>query len=308
MRIRTIKPSFWRSDDITALPMDMRVLFIGLWSYVDDNGVGLDDYRQIAADLFALEEDQNAIRVYVREGLATLSRGLLVVRYKIDDKSYLFIPTWDLHQKIDRPGKPRYPRPPQDIDPLASTNGQSVDQVAQVSRESRESLAPVVGEVEEEGRRGEGGTSSPAQADDQRSAQARGDTAPAGAAPPRTRGTRIPDDFTVTPAMVAWAREHTPHVDGRLETEKFIDYWQAKAGRDATKIDWVKTWRNWMRNAEERAPRTPRGVQANGLSIGTAGQRCANLQQFKGRFTDDGRLTDSVDGNTPVLRVISEGA
>src|SRR5690554_4053271 len=34
------------------------------------------------------------------------------------------------------------------------------------------------------------------------------------------RGTRIPDDFTVTPAMVQWAREKVPHVDGRLETEK----------------------------------------------------------------------------------------
>ncbi|WP_031467120.1 hypothetical protein [Sciscionella sediminilitoris] len=69
-----------------------------------------------------------------------------------------------------------------------------------------------------------------------------------------TRGTRIPDDFAATPEMVTWAREHTPHVDGRTETAKFIDYWQAKTGKDATKLDWVATWRNWMRNAAERAP------------------------------------------------------
>lgn len=71
----------------------------------------------------------------------------------------------------------------------------------------------------------------------------------------RSRGTRIPEDFTVSPDMVAWARERTPHVDGRLETEKFINYWQAASGQKATKRDWPATWRNWMLNAEERAPR-----------------------------------------------------
>lgn len=68
------------------------------------------------------------------------------------------------------------------------------------------------------------------------------------------RGTRIPDDFEVTPEMVAWARERVPHVDGRTETEKFVNYWRAKTGKDATKIDWVATWRNWMLNAADRHP------------------------------------------------------
>lgn len=66
----------------------------------------------------------------------------------------------------------------------------------------------------------------------------------------KARGSRIPDDFSVTPAMVAWARERCPNVDGRLETEKFVNYWQSKAGRDATKLDWTATWRNWMLNAK----------------------------------------------------------
>jgi hypothetical protein len=68
------------------------------------------------------------------------------------------------------------------------------------------------------------------------------------------RGTRIPDDFTVTPAMVAWARERCPHVDGRRETEKFINHWRSKPGANATKLDWVATWRNWMLTAADHAP------------------------------------------------------
>jgi hypothetical protein len=35
----------------------------------------------------------------------------------------------------------------------------------------------------------------------------------------------------------------------RLEAEKFKDYWTAKSGKDATKLDWEATWRNWCRSA-----------------------------------------------------------
>lgn len=69
------------------------------------------------------------------------------------------------------------------------------------------------------------------------------------------RGTRIPDDFTVTPEMVAWALDKTPHVNGRLETEKFTNYWRAKAGSGAIKRDWILTWKNWMLTAAERSGR-----------------------------------------------------
>lgn len=78
---------------------------------------------------------------------------------------------------------------------------------------------------------------------------------PTGAAPPRKRGVRLPDDFAVTPDMIAWAHQNVPHVNGRAETERFTDYWRAKAGRDATKLDWTATWRNWMRRAAEQQPR-----------------------------------------------------
>ena len=68
------------------------------------------------------------------------------------------------------------------------------------------------------------------------------------------RGQRIPDDFTVSSEMVEWARAKVPHVDGRRETEKFINYWQAASGQKAVKRDWPATWRNWMLTAAERLP------------------------------------------------------
>lgn len=73
--------------------------------------------------------------------------------------------------------------------------------------------------------------------------------------PSRRRATRLPADFKVTPEMVAWASTNAPNVNGRFETAQFIDYWNAKSGKDATKTDWVATWRRWMREAEQRAAR-----------------------------------------------------
>lgn len=71
----------------------------------------------------------------------------------------------------------------------------------------------------------------------------------------RATATRIPDDFYPTPEMQEWFKREGLHEaipSPRIEHEKFCDYWGAKGGPDARKIDWVKTWRNWMRSAAER--------------------------------------------------------
>jgi hypothetical protein len=76
----------------------------------------------------------------------------------------------------------------------------------------------------------------------------------ASSAPPRAKARskrRIPDDFEVTPAMIAWAKEHTPLI-GAAETLRFVDYWR---GSGTTKADWEATWRNWMRKAQTDAER-----------------------------------------------------
>lgn len=72
MRIRSIKPEYWRSRSISCLSLEDRLLFIGLWSYVDDNGVGLDRLSTITADLFAddLERDPRGAFARVSRGLA----------------------------------------------------------------------------------------------------------------------------------------------------------------------------------------------------------------------------------------------
>lgn len=68
---------------------------------------------------------------------------------------------------------------------------------------------------------------------------------------PRRNGTRIPDIFRVTDPMAEWAANDCPDVDIPVETQKFVNYWKAKSGRDATKLDWQRTWQNWILKAQQ---------------------------------------------------------
>lgn len=112
MRIRSIKPEFWRSDDINVMCIEDRLLFVGLWSYVDDNGVGIDRYPNICADLFAhdLSVSPHDTLMRVQDGLKRLQALGVIVRYSVDSKDYLEIANWEKHQRINRPSPGRYPR------------------------------------------------------------------------------------------------------------------------------------------------------------------------------------------------------
>ncbi|MBM1556685.1 YdaU family protein [Sulfitobacter mediterraneus] len=62
---------------------------------------------------------------------------------------------------------------------------------------------------------------------------------------------RLPENWTLPKQYGDWAIEQGwPDQAVRLEAEKFRDFWVSKAGRDAAKLDWLATWRNWMRNSK----------------------------------------------------------
>lgn len=105
-------------------------------------------------------------------------------------------------------------------------------------------------------------------------------TAPADAAAnakPTRRGTRLPDGWFPDRTPGALKLESTHNHDWlQRELERFADYWQSQAGQRGTKLDWTKTWCNWIRSAEDRQPRssqqetdawyraTEQRIQANG--------------------------------------------
>jgi hypothetical protein len=66
--------------------------------------------------------------------------------------------------------------------------------------------------------------------------------------------------------MAKWARENVPGLidagRGKTETDRFRDYWRSIPGAKGRKLDWIATWHNWMRRADDDlAGRTPRSAR-----------------------------------------------
>ncbi|MEZ2131883.1 MULTISPECIES: hypothetical protein [unclassified Sinorhizobium] len=72
----------------------------------------------------------------------------------------------------------------------------------------------------------------------------------------RQRPTRLPADFL--PDLRFAAEKGLSQAQAAVEAAKFRNYWTAKAGADALKLDWQATWRNWVLNALPKGARDAR--------------------------------------------------
>lgn len=67
----------------------------------------------------------------------------------------------------------------------------------------------------------------------------------------RARGCRLPPDWALSNADACFALPLVGERRMAQETEKFRDYWHARAGPGGVKLDWPATWRMWIRKAVE---------------------------------------------------------
>lgn len=113
MRIRSTKPEFWKSRLITSVSWDARLVLKGLESYVDDNGVGVDDIELIVTDVFPRDMFASPRETVARvsEAITELHRAGLVWRYEGESDHLLYISFWESVQRIDKAGRGRNPRP-----------------------------------------------------------------------------------------------------------------------------------------------------------------------------------------------------
>ncbi len=78
--------------------------------------------------------------------------------------------------------------------------------------------------------------------------------------PKTKKGSRLADDWELPEDWRQWALVNCPAASPEMvdrEALKFANFWQAKAGRDASKLDWRKTFQNWCLTAFSRAPLRP---------------------------------------------------
>jgi len=136
-RIRSIKPEFFTSLTIADLPLSARLTFIGLWTYVDDNGVGPADPRLIRAAIWPLEETPDILQ-RTREDLQRLQEAGLITLYEASGRPLVYVKSWDEHQKVSHPRKPRF-LTPHDVPHVADQDSSDSPEDYRSAPEGRES-------------------------------------------------------------------------------------------------------------------------------------------------------------------------
>ncbi len=245
MRIRSTKPEFWKSRRIASVDWDARLVLKGLESYVDDNGVGVDDIELIVTDVFPRDMFANPRETVARvsEAIRSLHRAGLVHRYEANGDHLLYISFWEEVQRIDKPGKGRNPRPDGTFDYKESEIRESV-------ASPPETLAPGTGE---QGNRGTGEQGNSARS-------ARG----ARKAPAK----RLPEDWAPTDAHRKKAAELG--VDLELEADRFRLHAEAN---DRRAVRWDAAFSMWLSKATPPLP----GMGARGNANDRRAQDTAAL-------------------------------
>lgn len=140
MRLRVVQPDFYDTEQIGALSWDARLVLIGLWSYVRDEGVGKDNVGQIIGTLypFDAEKDYEGTRQRVSAALDELQAFGLIVRFEADGVRYIEITDWLSWQNPPRPSKKRYPT-------SAEVAGDTPERLMTVSADSPNALTKHLG-------------------------------------------------------------------------------------------------------------------------------------------------------------------
>lgn len=92
-RARNIKPAFFTNDDLVQLPMQDRMLFIGLWTLADREGRLEDRPMRIKMQVFPADD------INVDESLTRLASTGMLIRYEVDGGRYIEIVNFTKHQR-----------------------------------------------------------------------------------------------------------------------------------------------------------------------------------------------------------------
>lgn len=98
-RIRTIKPEFWRDEDLSKVGPEAALLAIGLLNHSDDEGYFSANPKLIEADVFPLRELSGSVPLMMEE----LRRiGYIVLFSGSDGKRYGQVVNFEKHQVINK--------------------------------------------------------------------------------------------------------------------------------------------------------------------------------------------------------------
>lgn len=95
-RARGIKPGFFRNADLAELPVEARLLFVGLWTLADREGRLEDRPKQIKMEVFPADNFD------VDQLLGMIANAGMLERYQIGGRRYLQVTNFTKHQNPHR--------------------------------------------------------------------------------------------------------------------------------------------------------------------------------------------------------------
>lgn len=228
-RTRQIKPDFFLNEQMAeTCSLGARLLFIGLWTIADREGLLEERPAKIKAQLFPY--DNQVTRSTIIEWLNELAKENFIIRYSVENYDLIWIRTFKKHQHchIKEQGS-QLPDPPKDI----VKPGASPVQVREKHRTSP-SASTSTSTYGIRNTESGGNASHSLRAAKRRSRL--------------SQKTGAPDEFEISDSLKEWASKTAPLVCLKGETENFLDYHRAKGNSFK---DWDAAWRTWIRRAQK---------------------------------------------------------
>ena len=235
-RARNIKPSIMDNDQLAELAPLSRLLFVYLWMLADREGRLEDRPKRIAAQALPFDRDADAGAM-----LDDLAAAGFLIRYRVDGVALIQITNFAKHQNP-------HPREAPSLLPPHQGNTKATprqDQGNAKDMPSRaDSLIPDVlipdSLISDSGQR-EVAPDPPPPREEPETRSPKGS---------RLSLQSMPDEYR------DFCRQERPDLSPSATWDRFRDHWTAKPGKDGVKLDWLATWRNWVRG--ERAMPQPR--------------------------------------------------
>lgn len=298
-RARNIKPGLFKNELLGEADPLYTLLFVGLWTIADKEGRLENRPKRIRAEIFPYKFD-----VDLTLALDWLKDESFIAVYEFEGKSYIQINNWKRHQtphhkEVDSViPSPEYVSKEKEKQRLAQE--QAMIEASKEQEQSKESASsPLIPDslITDSGFSDTGeetaDADAPPPADEEPEAKPK---------PKPKRGTRIPDDWTLTDEHMAAMRDLRPELLPYAETIAggFRDYWIAQPGQKGTKLDWMAVWRNWLRNEKTRgrSNATHQPNRKESLAERTYREAEEIFADIEARESGDG----SVDKDDPAFR------
>jgi hypothetical protein len=250
MRIRSVKPEFWRDEKTGIMAPEVALFYLGICSFCDDHGRFEWNPVLVRADLDPYDAKFGGVKG-VEKLLAALERLGRIRRYVANGRTYGLMPSFGSHQKPNRPSPSRFPEPPNTL-----TEGS-------VSPHGADTAGGGVGEGE-----GYGGGEVGAEASSASESPSKQTTLKSIESPGPTIATlpcvgNGPNEFAVTQAMVDGWKPAFPAVDIPQQIQRMRVWLDANKSRRKTHTGMERFITQWLGSEQDR------GVGTRSAAVGS---------------------------------------